>query len=146
MRAKIDCFLVSADPQVAEKNVAQLSDDKVVNNIVVLDSAEIRSSETIRHIAHSAKAKYTLIVTKPTPFSMGQYALERMLRAAHDTRAVMVYSDYYSETDNGVERHPVIDYQEGALRDDFDFGSVMLFRTDCIKEYEHTMLTSSASD
>ena len=146
MRAKIDCFLVSADPQVAEKNVAQLSDDKVVNNIVVLDSAEIRSSETIRHIAHSAKAKYTLIVTKPTPFSMGQYALERMLRAAHDTRAVMVYSDYYSETDNGVERHPVIDYQEGALRDDFDFGSVMLFRTDCIKEYEHTMLATSASD
>ncbi|MEE1317022.1 MAG: glycosyltransferase family A protein, partial [Prevotella sp.] len=140
MRAKIDCFLVTADTQVTEKNVMQLHDDKVVNNIVILDTAEICSSETIRRIAQESKAKYTLIVTKPTPLLMGQYALERMLRAAHDTHAVMVYSDYYSEADGKTERHPVIDYQEGSLRDDFDFGSVMLIRTDFIKEYEHTVL------
>lgn len=140
MRAKIDCFLVTADAQVTEKNVMQLHDDKVVNNIVILDTAEICSSETIRRIAQESKAKYTLIVTKPTPLLMGQYALERMLRAAHDTHAVMVYSDYYSEADGKIERHPVIDYQEGSLRDDFDFGSVMLIRTDFIKEYEHTVL------
>ena len=140
MRAKIDCFLVSADKTVAETNAAQLRDDKVVNNTYILDVAEIRTSETIAYIAQEAKAKYIMLVTKATPLVMGQYAAERMLRAAKETKAAMVYADYYKDMSSdgeskGLEKHPVIDYQEGALRDDFDFGSVLLIRTDLVKEY-----------
>lgn len=29
--------------------------------------------------------------------------------------------------------HPVIDYQLGSVRDDFDFGSLLMFRTDYLK-------------
>lgn len=30
--------------------------------------------------------------------------------------------------------HPTIDYQLGSVRDDFDFGSILLFRTDVLKK------------
>ena len=130
MRAKIDCFLVCVEREVAERNAEQIHFDKVVNNITILEDSQISSSETLREIARKAEARYTLLVTKPTPLLMGQYAVERMLRAAHDTGAVMVYSDYYEEKAGKTARHPVIDYQRGSLRDDLDFGSVIMVRTD----------------
>lgn len=143
MRAKIDCFLVCVEREVAERNAEQIHFDKVVNNITILEDSQITSSETIREIAQKAEARYTMLVTKPTPLVMGQYAVERMLRAAHDTGAVMVYSDYYEEKAGKTARHPVIDYQRGSLRDDFDFGSVIMVRTDLLKEFASTVLTSS---
>ena len=145
MRAKIDCFLVCVEREVAERNAEQIHFDKVVNNITILEDSQISSSETLREIARKAEARYTLLVTKPTPLLMGQYAVERMLRAAHDTGAVMVYSDYYEEKAGKTERHPVIDYQRGSLRDDFEFGSVILVRTDLLKEFANTSLIASPS-
>lgn len=142
MRAKIDCFLVTTDKQVAENNAAQFHNDKVVNNTYLLDVPELRSSDTIKYIAEQTKAEYVLLITKASPLKLGQYATERMLRTAYDTNAAMVYADYYKEMRNedesntiSVQKHPVIDYQEGALRDDFDFGSVMLLRADLVKDY-----------
>lgn len=143
MRAKIDCFLVCVEREVAERNAEQIHFDKVVNNITILEDSQISSSETLREIARKAEARYTMLVTKPTPLLMGQYAVERMLRAAHDTGAVMVYSDYYEEKAGKTERHPVIDYQRGSLRDDFEFGSVILVRTDLLKEFANTSLIAS---
>lgn len=145
MRAKIDCFLVCVEREVAERNAEQIHFDKVVNNITILEDSQISSSETLREIARKAEARYTMLVTKPTPLLMGQYAVERMLRAAHDTGAVMVYSDYYEEKAGKTERHPVIDYQRGSLRDDFEFGSVILIRTDLLKEFANTSLIASPS-
>lgn len=131
------CFLACADSAVAESNAAQLRQNPVVSDVNILDTAEVRSTATIREIINKTTAPYTLIITKPTPIVIGQYAIERMLRAAEDSGAAMVYSDYYKElhSDSGtaIERHPVIDYQEGALRDDFDFGSVLLIRTSLLK-------------
>lgn len=137
MTTRIDCFLACAERTVAEQNAAQLSACSAVGKTIVMDVPELRSSQTIKDIAQKAEADYTLIVTKATPLIMGQYALERMLRAAEETGAAMVYSDYYKELQQSdgttLERHPVIDYQQGALRDDFDFGSVLLVRTSLLK-------------
>ena len=58
-----------------------------------------------------------------------------MLRVAVETDAEMIYSDHYS-VENGVTvAHPVIDYQAGSLRDDFDFGSVIVIKAKTLKEY-----------
>ena len=64
-------------------------------------------------------------------------AQERMEQVLRDTGAVMVYSDRF--IDGGFA--PVIDYQLGALRDDFDFGSVVLFRADAFREAVAAMNT-----
>lgn len=49
------------------------------------------------------------------------------------TGATMVYADHFAKTNDRVSEAPVIDYQMGALRDDFDFGAVMLWNTKKLK-------------
>lgn len=141
MNTRTDCFLACAEREVAQHNADELSQSLAVANVSLLSQPELRTTAIITEIAEKASAPYTLIVTKPTPLVMGQHGVERMLRAAVESGAAMVYADYYKELQNAdgtgatLEKHPVIDYQEGALRDDFDFGSVLLIRTSLLKEY-----------
>lgn len=87
------------------------------------------STAEIRRIAAAADSDYTIIFTRPTELKFVNFGLERMVQVADDTAAAMVYSDHF----NGDEPAPVIDYQEGALRDDFDFGGVQMYRTSVLK-------------
>ena len=84
----------------------------------------------IRHIAEVADSEYTIIYTRPTELQWVKHGIERMLQIADDTGAAMLYSDHF----NGQEAAPVIDYQFGSLRDDFDFGGVQMYRTSVLKE------------
>ena len=75
-----------------------------------------------------------MIYTKPFPLDIGRFSLERMVGISEDTGAGMVYSDYYAMKEGQLQPNPVIDYQKGSLRDDFNFGSLLLFRTDAFNE------------
>ena len=100
-----------------------------------LDSASpLGSTATLRRIASEAEAEFTLVYTKPTELSFVHYALERMLAVAGDTGAAMVYADHFAMTGGVLKQAPVIDCQFGALRDDFDFGGVLLYRTSALRE------------
>ena len=102
----------------------------------------------LREIAAEASEPYTLLYTKPTELRWVDFGLERMLQVASDTLAAMVYADHFASVDGRVSDYPVIDCQEGALRDDFDFGGVQIYRTDILKravqmmdeEYEYAAL------
>ena len=97
-------------------------------------NSSLCSTQTLREIAESVSTKFLLITTKSTPLEMGMFALDRILSVAEDTKADMLYADHY-ELVSGKDgeqirrRHPLIDCQKGALRDDFDFGSVLVFKT-----------------
>jgi hypothetical protein len=80
-----------------------------------------------------AQADYVLLYLKTLPLQIGYLALERMMQIAGDTHAGMLYADSYRMIDGDKKPHPLIDYQKGSLRDDFDFGSLLLFRTDALK-------------
>ena len=86
-------------------------------------------------VAEKASADYVLLQLKPVAITLGAGALERMMAVASDTGAAVVYADRYEVKNGAVERHPVIDYQEGSLRDDFDFGSLLLVRTSLLHKY-----------
>ena len=165
MREKIDLFLPCEDLTVAQEALTELHDNKTVQHINLLVSSDfaaqhqvpdgctfvvidrLESSNTITSIAENTDADYVIICTKTTPIKWGLYALERFLRTADDTGAVMIYSDHYSMikdeslSQDGtsavgkLEKHPVIDYQEGSLRDDFDFGSLWLIKSQCLRDY-----------
>ncbi len=92
------------------------------------------SSQSLKAIAARAKAPYTLIYTKDAVLSLGMFALERMVHVLNDSGAGMAYADHYQMKGGKQSIAPVIDYQQGSLRDDFDFGSVLLYRTDALKE------------
>ena len=89
---------------------------------------------TLREIVTTIDSPYVFFYTKyPTP-RLGEHAQKRFLQVAQATGAVMLYSDYYTEQDGSQTAHPTIDYQLGSVRDDFDFGSILLFRTDVLKK------------
>ena len=153
MRQKIDLFLPCEDLDVAQEALLELHDNKTVQHINLLVSADfaashqvpdgctfivvdrLESSNTVSSIAENTDADYVIICTKATSIRWGLYALERFLRTADDTGAVMVYSDHYSVQEGKLEKHPVIDYQAGSLRDDFDFGSLWLVKAQNLLDY-----------
>jgi len=85
-------------------------------------------TKAIKEIAQKATEPYTMICLKPDIewVYLGQ---ERMIQVLEMTGATMVYADHFAKIGENVTEAPVIDYQIGALRDDFDFGAVLLWDT-----------------
>ena len=145
----INCFIVCNESAQTETTVQQIKQSSLVKSIYLLVKKEnniqldgcqsieinsIQSSETIRKIAEKSDTPYTLIYTKDTTLELGQYALERFFHIAESTKAGLVYADYY-QIANGVRSNlPLIDYQEGSLRDDFNFGSVLFYDSESLKK------------
>ena len=121
----IDCFLPDIDREAMATTVAQLNESVVVSHIFW--SENMASSNSVMKIAEQARASYVVLFTKPARVSLGQGALERMLRVALDSGAAMVYADRRG--------HPAIDYQLGSIRDDFDFGSLWLVKTSLLHTF-----------
>ena len=109
--------------------VESFSRSQSFTGVTILSGVSLRSTQTLRSIAEAVSQKYILIYTKDLPLEMGLFALDRMIAVAEDTKADMLYADHYEVVDGQRKKHPVIDCQKGALRDDFDFGSVLVFRT-----------------
>ena len=152
MQAKIDCFLPCDDIGGIEATIDQMRTDKTIRHIFLLvgkgvkemdcppectflEVERLTSSATMQLLAENATAEYILLITKSTQVKMGLYATDRLLRVAQDADAAMVYADHYSWEEGKLVKHPVIDYQLGSIRDDFDFGSLLLFRSDVVKAY-----------
>lgn len=130
---KITCFVPYIDESQSGKTLSALRNSQLVDKVVCLDEPVFKS-ETIRRIAAESKADYALVYTKTTTLELGYMALERLLQIAQDTEAGLVYADHYQVKGGELVKAPVIDYQKGSLRDDFDFGSVLFFDAAALKE------------
>ncbi|MEG0038751.1 MULTISPECIES: glycosyltransferase family 2 protein [Bacteroides] len=149
MKTTINCFIPFAGAAQAEKTVQGLQATGLVKTIYLISAnptdqplpgCELLSvdffanSAAMCEIATRSDAAYTLIYTKETTLELGLFALERMVHIAEDSGAGMVYADHYQVIGNERKNAPVIDYQAGSLRDDFNFGSVLLFNAQAFKE------------
>lgn len=79
---------------------------------------------------------YVIFNFKPNLVDISDESIARMQRVMHETGAAMVYSNYYSIINGERQAHPVIDYQWGSLRNDFDFGSFVMVRESLYREYK----------
>ena len=103
-------------------------------------------TSALRELASSVKGKYILLYTGTHRLEMGMFAEQRMVSVAEDTGADMVYADHYrivsdSQGNEIRKKHPLIDCQKGALRNDFDFGTVLFFRTESFRKAVEAMET-----
>ena len=142
--ANIECFVPSMSGEAISVTVESLSRSESFTGVTVLSGVSLRNTETLRSIAEAVSEKFILIYTKDLPLEMGMFALDRILSIAEDTGADMLYADHYqmvSCADGSVQkkRHPLIACQKGALRDDFDFGSVLVFRSSSFKRAVRAM-------
>ncbi|MFZ5948672.1 MAG: glycosyltransferase family 2 protein [Stygiobacter sp.] len=101
---------------------------------IIVDN--LTSSNTINKIIDEAKSNYVLLFTQDNNFQLGQFAVERFYNVIDSTNAAMVYSNYISIKDEKTENHPVNDYQIGSLRDDFDFGYMIMFNKNFVNHFE----------
>lgn len=135
----IECFIPVMPVEETGVTVDSFSDSNSFTNVTILSGVTLRSTETLRSIAEGASARYILLYVKSSPLQMGHLALDRIVSVAEDTSADMLYSDYYetaADRDGNVVRkkHPLVDCRAGSLRDDFDFGPVLVFRTSSFRK------------
>ena len=143
MKKKINCFIPFGTPEDTMQTVKELQVSELVNKIYLLGSEPGKkalpgceylsvkgfySTDTMKTIAANANTEYTLFYLKQTPLKLGLYALERMVQIMeNDKKNGIVYADHYQLINGELKQAPVIDYQLGSVRDDFDFGSMLLF-------------------
>lgn len=146
MRNTINCFIPYTESTAIEQTITSLKASSAVNRIYllstnadktlpfiegceILHADSLTSSETMIKIAQRADTAYTLLYTKTSPLELGYMALERMADFLKDSEINMVYADHYEWKNGEKKKHPVIDYQAGSVRDDFDFGPLLLFKS-----------------
>jgi len=151
---RINCFIPFANAEQAAQTIQNLREQELVNKIYLLATEDgatavegcelmpvkgLTASDTMLAIAERADADYVLLYTKYDTLKMGPYSLERFAKLGDDTQSGMLYADHYNVTDKCADKAPVIDYQMGSLRDDFDFGSVLFFCGQCFKKAASAM-------
>ena len=151
---KINCFIPFANAAQAQATVDGLKANPLVNKIYLLANEEsegsidgcemlkvnnLTSTATIKAIAEHSDACVTMLYTKYVTLKFAPYAIERFVKILADTQSGMLYADHYNVTEKGADKAPVIDYQMGSLRDDFDFGSVLVFCSECFKKAADAM-------
>ena len=142
--SNIECFVPSMSGEDISVTVESFSRSSAFTGVTILSGVSLRVTDTLRSIAEAVSEKFILLYTKNHPLEMGMFALDRIIEIAEDTGADMLYADHYKMVtgDDGApqrRRHPLIARQKGALRDDFDFGSVLVFRSSSFKRAVRAM-------
>lgn len=149
MKVNINCFIPFQSANQVKETIATLKASHLVNKIYLLTDNDckekvegcevlsidsLKSTDTIKKIAAKADSAYTLIYTKSADLRLGYFALDRMIQIAEDSGAGLIYADHYQVTGDDKKNCPVIAYQKGSLRDDFNFGSVLIYKSDDLKK------------
>ena len=147
MSTKIDFFIPNFNNENYIKTFESIKDLNFVNRIVALENdsnksfsansifvENLNSSETISKILEKCESDYFVLITKDTIIDFASFGLERFINIGINTNAGLLYSDFVEVKEGKTIKHPVIEYQEGSLRDDFDFGPVLLFKKTAVKE------------
>lgn len=145
----INCFLPYVSPEQVKPIVEELWSTGLVNKIyllapegkqveeydgcTILPINTLTSTSTLRTICEHADGRHVLLYTRTTPLKFGQYGLERMISAIEIKYTDMVYADHYKVCNGVKQAHPLIDCQLGSVRDDFDFGPLLLISYDALE-------------
>jgi len=94
----------------------------------------LTSGATWNTLVQKIKTTYLLVVNEAQSITLNQAAIERLIAVANDTHAGMLYSDYYEVKEGKHSDHPTIEYQCGSIRDNFDFGTLLFFSMNAIRQ------------
>ena len=95
----------------------------------------------LQQIARQADSDYILFYTGTSPIELHPYAIGRMYQIAESNDGALFYSDYQEIRQGKKIHHPTLEYQTGSIRNDFDFGQLLLFRNDNFQQVVAQMNT-----
>uniref|UniRef100_A0A832DFS7 Glycosyltransferase family 2 protein n=1 Tax=Ignavibacterium album TaxID=591197 RepID=A0A832DFS7_9BACT len=155
MKKKITIVLPKGSSEANQITISRLRDNSLVEQILLLGNdsdklnadkiiqiTDFQSTDTIKKFSDEINSEYLLLLLSDKTILPGQFMLERFLQVAENTNAGIVYSDFYESENGALHPHPVIDYQEGSLRDDFDFGELIFINAQALKSAAHKMKTN----
>lgn len=155
---KISCYILSATPEATSQNIKELRNNGYTRPVC---SIRVDGNPLMPHENGSEMYKETLFISVKSPEStaalmkmlkhtdtpyilwfkkasamkLAEKSLPAMVETAERTNAAIVFANHY-DVKNGVrEEHPLIDYTEGSVTDDFDFGSLLLISVKSLEEY-----------
>ena len=145
----VDFILIGQSAEGTQHSLRLIKDNETVNKIIFtlgngifqeegagecfkLDTYGGGSTDFLECIFKSTSSRYIALYKSSAIFEPGYRCLERMVGIAEETDAKMVYADHYDSIDGNISIHPLTDYQEGSVRDDFDFGGLWLIRRDSL--------------
>ena len=147
---EIDAFVLYTDAKTTLVTLKQLKDEPLIGNIYVLMNGkescpymgcdvirveDYRSSATIKEMAKKLKAPFALMCTAKSSITFGYQAIQRMCSVAESVGSASVYADHYVVKNGETVKCPTMDFYYGSVRDDFDFGSVVMFRASTLRKY-----------
>ena len=141
MKHTIDCFIPYAsgalDQELAAcslvKNIYPLGEEKEVVPFIPLERNI--STQVLKEMASKCTCEYFLLYTHNGRLKVGYRAIERMLCTATESGADWVYSHRYMVKQGEMLAVPTNEYQEGSVRDDFDFGPLLLVRAEALRQF-----------
>ena len=146
----IDAFVLYSDEKTTLVTLKQLKEEPLIGEIYVMMQGkescpymgcevirvdDFRSSSTVRKIAEKLKVSFALLCTAQTPITFGYQAISRMCSVANSVDPALVYADRYVVKNGETVKSPTMDFYYGSVRDDFDFGPVMLFSAPTLQKY-----------
>ncbi len=147
MEKQVTCFATGGNHNNTNHIIRQLKKNAYIKCCYVINThtakeeveapvlqGNLCQTAFLRQLLPYCDTPYTLLIIQPHRIDLGTFALDRLLQIAQATSAAMLYSDYNDNGVNGLSPHPLTDYQDGSLRDDFNFGALWLLRTEKFKE------------
>ncbi len=141
----VDLFYITEQPEEIGSQFNGVFDLSEANGKGELFS----SSDELKFLLERGESEFLLVQIKRNKATLFENAAKRFGGIARDGNASFVYSDFFEKENNSFVKHPLIDYQLGSVRDDFDFGSFVLLERKAIEKYfseteDHAPLEFSA--
>jgi glycosyltransferase involved in cell wall biosynthesis len=110
-----------------------INDEKEVIDFFIANKSSIPEIKSISLFLKKISSKYLLLIANEKEYNCDELTLRRLLRIAENNHAGIVYSDFMRQEGKNLAENPLIDYQQGSIRDDFNFGPLLLFSCSAIK-------------
>lgn len=124
-----------------ETNIKTRTYGNIKMQFTIFKITKLCCTEQFRQIAAKVETPWLLLYLSDTLVATDPYATERMIQTGEMTGADMIYADYYKIKNGELFPNPTIEYQSGSLRDDFDFGPAVLYRTEAFQQAVSRMST-----
>jgi len=146
-RKKITVFIPYFKSENALKNIDTFSKSKLIEKIYLISDKTIKptekydvlnsnypfSSEVMKMISHNADTDFILLIISESVVHIDDKSLNRLILIAEQNNSGWLYTDFYLNIKKVKTHHPLIDYQPGSIRDDFNFGHIILIKTSVFK-------------
>jgi hypothetical protein len=144
--SKITAAVFSFETQVTQRIISNLKqcglnnliiigqDKEIIDDALFIKSKYPFSSTTIREILQNTSTAYLLMINESRNINLTEAHIDRFISETEKVNTGLTYSDYYETKNERRLVHPLIDYQVGSIRDDFDFGYCFLINKNTIEK------------